>query len=175
MFEDLAQYDCILVSGPQRSGTTIAAKMIATDTGHRYVGEDEYGVYSEEAFVDLLATEHHIVVQCPTMSHIIHEVANTNILVVMMMRDLTDIAASEKRVGWTVGPYPELYKFGMSRRQAVSFRRRGGQVAVLKYERWKGQREQIPHYLELEYESLVAHPLWVPKEQRMSFGPRQTK
>jgi hypothetical protein len=174
MFEDLVQYDHILVTGPQRSGTTIAAKMIAADTDYRYVDESEYDVHLEEAFADLLAQEHHIVVQCPSMSHIVHQVVNEHTLVVMMMRDCDDIAASEERVGWTVGPYPELYTFGMSPRQAVSFRRRGGQVAPLKYARWKEQREQVPHYLELAYESLAAHPLWVPKERRVDFAPRQT-
>lgn len=175
MFEDLVQYDHILVTGPQRSGTTIASRMISADTGHRYVSEDDYGVYVEEAFADLLAQEHRIVIQCPAMSHIVHEVASASTLVVMMMRDCDDIVASEERAGWTVGPYPELYKFGMSRRQAVSFRRRGGRIAELKYERWKKQREQIPHYLELDYESLAAHPLWVPKTERVNFSPRQTE
>lgn len=174
MFEHLARYDQILVSGPQRSGTTIAAKMIAQDTGHRYVDEDEFNVHSEEAFTNLL-TKHRIVVQCPSMSHIIDQIATPDMLVVMMMRDEDDIAASEKRVDWSAGVYQELYRFGMSPRQARSYRLHGGQVAPLKYRRWREeQRARIPHYLEVEYESLSVHPLWVPKELRAGFAVRQT-
>lgn len=174
MFEHLARYDKILVTGPQRSGTTVAAKAISQDTGHRYVDEDEYGVHSEEAFIELLEGSHRIVIQCPTMSHIVHQVATSDTLVVMMMRDCDDIRASEERVEWTVGVYQELYRFGMSPRQARSYRKKGGQVAPLKYRRWQEeQRDLIPHWLELEYESLSGHPLWVPKEQRTHFEARQ--
>lgn len=173
MFEQLVKYNQILVSGPQRSGTSIAARMISADTNYYYIDEEEYGVYDEENFVDLL-TQREIVVQCPSMSHVLHEVASEDMLIVMMIRDCDDILASEKRVGWTVGVYRELYRFGMSPRQARSFRLRGGQVAPLKYKRWREeQRCFIPHYLELEYESLSDHPLWISKEQRVDFAARQ--
>jgi len=108
MFKYLTKYNHILVTGPQRSGTTIAAKMIAKDTRHKYI--------------------------------------------------------------------KELARFGMSRHQAKSFRMRGGRVCDLKYKRWREeQRDKIPHYIELEYESLSAHPMWVPKERRVNFGGKQTE
>ena len=175
MFEHLAIYDQILVTGPQRSGTTIAAKMIAQDTGHRYVDEVEYGTHSEEAFLDLLRTSHRVVVQCPAMCHVVHQVAASSTLVVMMIRDCDDIQASEERVGWTIGVYQELYTFGMTPLRARAYRMKGGQVAPLKYRRWREeQRDLVPHYLELEYEALSTHPLWVPREQRVHFTARQT-
>ena len=175
MFEHLAKHDVILVSGPQRSGTRIAAKMIAADTGHRYVDEDEFKVYSRKRF-DAILQQHRIVVQCPTLCHILHEVATNDTLVVMMLRNMEDIVASEKRINWTGGAYRELANFGMSRQEARKFRQRGGQIAPLKYARWWGhQRKRVPQWLELEYESLAAHPLWVPKEQRAEFKDNQTE
>ena len=41
MFEYLKEFPVVLVTGPQRSGTRICAKMIAHDTGHRFVDERE--------------------------------------------------------------------------------------------------------------------------------------
>jgi hypothetical protein len=39
----LSAHRCILVTGPHRSGTTIAAEMIAHDTGKRCTREDAFG------------------------------------------------------------------------------------------------------------------------------------
>ena len=175
MFKDLTRYDVILVSGPQRSGTRIASQMISADTGHCYVDEDTFEVYDESLFRATIGQMHHIVIHCPSMSHIMHEVSGENVLVVWMLRDLEDIAASERRVNWSIGPYAEMANYGMSDLPALRYRRHGGQVAPLKYARWWGyQRERVQHWLELRYESLAKHSLWVPKEQRVDFATKQT-
>ena len=176
MFEHLARHDVILVSGPQRSGTRIAAKMITADIAHRYVDEDTFEVYNEDLFRATIGQMHRIVIHCPSMSHIMHEVGGENVLVVWMLRDPDDIAASERRVNWNIGPYAELANLGLSDLPALRYRRHGGQVAPLKYARWwRYQRELVQNWLELEYESLVEHPLWVPKEQRANFAAKQTE
>ena len=41
VFEYLLHYHYVIVTGPQRSGTRIGAKMIAYDTGYTYVDEAE--------------------------------------------------------------------------------------------------------------------------------------
>ena len=175
MFEHLAEYDVILVSGPQRSGTRIATKMIAADTGHRCVDENEFRVYSRKRLYAIMRQES-VVIQCPAMSHILHDIATDDTLVVFMIRNLEDIVASERRINWNAGPYIEMKNYGLLRQAAKRYRRHGGQVAPLKYARWWGyQRERVQHWLELEYESLVAHPLWAPKEQRAEFVANQTE
>jgi len=174
MFEHLARYGRILVAGPQRSGTRIASKMIAQDTGHLCCEEEAFGVHDRGAF-DRLVGQCGIVVQCPAMSHAIHEYGDAGTLVVWMVRDLGDILASERRIGWTNGPYHELMHYGYSSRQARSYRLHGGQVAPIKVRVWQEtQRAQVSHWLELDYESLAGHPLWVPRAERAGFGVRQT-
>ena len=176
MFKNFVKYNHILVTGPQRSGTAIAAKMIAKDTGHKYVDEYDYDTANEDKFLVVLANNKNIAVQCPAMSHLVHEIADEDTLVVVMMRNCDDIVASEKRVRWFVGPYTELARFGMSRYRAKRFRLQNGRVSELKYKRWREeQRDKIPHYLELEYESLSGHPMWIPKEKRVNFGGKQTE
>jgi len=148
--------------------------MLAYDTGHIYVDEVEFGVCDKDRFEEILSRSR-IVVQCPCMCHVIHEYANEDMLIVMMLRDVEDIVASEKRIEWKNGPYFELMNYGYSSRQAVSFRRRGGQVAPLKYAYWlTRQRKMVKHYVELEYESLSRHPLWILDEQRVDFAAEQT-
>jgi hypothetical protein len=176
MFEHLVKHDIILVSGPQRSGTRIATRMIAADTGYRYIDEDLYEVYNTEQFFSITRQMHKVVVHCPSMSHVMQLVATDDILVVWMIRNLDDIAASEKRVNWCIGPYAELANLGLGPLQAKRYRRHGGQIAPLKYAHWWGfQREQITHWLELEFKSLARHPLWIPKTQRLDFTEKQTE
>ena len=96
----------IYVTGPQRSGTRIAAKMIADVTGRLYVDETQFDAHDMEKFRALRAPQYPaIVVQCPTMLRWIASLAHAiqgqkPNLVVMMMRDLPDIYASEARIGW---------------------------------------------------------------------------
>jgi len=168
------RFERVLVTGPQRSGTRIAAKMIAQDIGYKYVDELDFGVHDREAFERILE-DTRIVVQCPTMCHAIHKYADDETLVVLMVRDLDDIAASEERIGWEAGPYAEYHNYGMSDKQAIRHRRHGGRIAAIKYGHWRArQRDLIEHYVELEYESLAGHPLWIPKEQRIDFRHNQT-
>lgn len=182
MFEHLAEYRAILVSGPQRSGTRIAAKMIAADTGHRYIDEREFRTYSRQAFCYIVDTFNEIVVHCPSMSHVLHRVSEADTLAVFMIRDLADIRASEVRVNWRIGVYQELYNYGFRDREgrpnelaAIRYRRHGGEIAPLKYARWWAvQRERCQNWLELKYESLAGHPLWVDKEDRADFLGEQT-
>ena len=66
MFEYMAIHSRIVVTGPQRSGTTITAKMIAHDTGHRYVDEAEFAVYDVEKWRKIVTEEDHVIVTMPS-------------------------------------------------------------------------------------------------------------
>ena len=139
--------------------------MIAADTGYEYVDEAAF-VFNADKFAKTILAES-IVVQCPTMSSTIEYYAEDDTLIVFMFRDIDDIARSEDRIGWAVGAYKELKSLGMISNHAIKYRRGGGRTAPLKYKLWTGQKTIIKHYLELEYESLSDHPLWVPKEKRV--------
>ena len=176
-FTDLRKYKRVLVTGPQRSGTRIAAKIIAHDTGLRYVDEDEFSAHSESLFGIIVFNEINIVVQCPGMSHIIHKFSEHDTLIVMMIRDIDDIVASEKRVGWDYGYFRELIKLGVPNSSSVlrTARRNKVKPSELKYKLWNEQKKTIQHYMELDYESLSNHPLWIPKEERLNFKENQTQ
>ncbi len=164
MFEHLKVFRTVLVTGPQRSGTTIAGKMIAHDTGYQYVDENEFHVDNLDEFKPIVRRRPRIVVQCPGLCRFAHHFADNQTLVVLMRRPIAGIRKSEKRINWSEEPR-ELWKYG----------RRAGVIAEIKYQYWdEKQRAAIPHTMEIEYESLAAHPLFVPKEKRAHFKPRQT-
>jgi hypothetical protein len=169
MFEHLAAYDKIVVTGPQRSGTTIAGRMIAHDTGHTYIDENTIGVHNHLALFGVLDTRHKIVVQCPALAHTAHEVGRRgDALVVWMLRGLADIIASQERISW---PEEEREKRKYKHLTRVLIAERAAQVK-LRY--WRDEQQvQCQHWLELNYDSLEGHPLWIPKMLRSKFADRQ--
>lgn len=165
MFEHLTEYKRILVCGPQRSGTRIAAHMIAHDTGHTYVDEMEFHVDSLHSLYWVLEREN-IVVQCPALTRYVHIIAKDfGAFIVMMHRDLEDIYTSQRRIGWDFDRvemmhYPEYSRFPRS--------------AYVKHIYWNGyQQERVKNFAVVDYDSLSEHLLWIPKERRANFGPYQ--
>lgn len=167
VFEHLAVHPKIVVTGPQRSGTRIAAQMIAADTGHQFVDEVEFLIKDEAMFWDILAQRVNIVVQAPHMLKDLVDDPPKDGFIVLMRRDLDDIHASADRIRWAEelgGNRTELRKFGLEE----------GDSAAIKYEYWDTHPKSVP-YLEVSYESLAAHPMYLPPDVRKGFGPLQTR
>jgi hypothetical protein len=165
MFEHLGGFERVLVTGPQRSGTRICAKMIARDTDLRFVDEREFCVDSLNRLWKLLQDETGIVVQCPALCRYVHHLVGCNDAVVFMKRRLVDIKMSEQRIGWD-WELPELMRYS----------ERLSTAAETKLDFWWCvQALEIDHPFEVAYENLNVHPLWIPKEQRTHFDPYQTE
>lgn len=171
MFEYLADYRIVLVSGPHRSGTTIVTKMIAHDTGLRFCPEETFGHDNLTDWLSLIAKSGRCVIQCPTMcSYLVGPGLTGDVAVVMVWRDLADVLASQARVGWTpTGVYRGRYRAELALYDTLA-----DTLAETKYRAWDtSQRLAVVHPFEIEYESLDVHPLWLPKAARVGFGPRQ--
>jgi hypothetical protein len=163
VFDFLRPFDKIVVTGPQRSGTTICAQMIAQDLGYQYVDEWDYDALGT-SFVSLVMTGSRLVVQAPAVMQCIWLLPLEQVAVVLMRRDMAGIIASEERVGSTYD-MQERAKFGWSRRPSRE----------IKYMYWERVLKLLcPHAFEIEYESLAQHSLWVPPEQRLDFTIKQT-
>jgi len=165
MFENLKVFKKIIVTGPQRAGTTITAKMIAADTGHKYVDENDIGVKQLPRLRRLVENGENIAVHCPALCRFVHEFGRRDdTAVVLVRRPVDDIVASQKRIEWPAEK-EELKRYGLNT----------GTIAQVKYNFWKEkQKQQINHAVEVEYASLKNHPMWVPPEKRIGWGPRQT-
>jgi hypothetical protein len=172
MFEDLARFKKILVSGPQRSGTTICASMIAQDLNYRLFDEMEFDVDDLRKVFALVDNLDRIVVQCPSLSASLWMFSRPDTVVIFMKRNVEEIIASQNRpiyhtspdLTWTTRHEPiELMKYG----------RKDGVIAQVKYEAWEVQKPYIANTLDIEYSSLSKHPMWVGKRERAHFRPKQ--
>jgi hypothetical protein len=140
--------------------------MIAADTGHEFVDEFAFSIKDDVEFRKILQRDR-VVVQAPHMLKDVVDDPPAGIFVVLMRRDLEQVHASARRIRWAEelgGNTTELRKFGLTE----------GDSATVKYAYWDTHDKSVP-FLELDYGSLQAHPLYIPAEQRQNFGPLQTQ
>jgi len=141
----------IIVTGPQRSGTTIAAHIIAEQTGGVYVDELEY----------CLPLPDKAVVQAPFLLHQVLEASYMipNVRFAFMYRAPGDIVASMERVEWYADWYedPDFYPTYVKHcYEYIDLLKR-----TLREDQW----------FDVQYESLVHHPLFV--RNRAGFTVKQ--
>lgn len=169
MFEHLEEFSNVVVTGPQRSGTTIAGQMIAMDLGRKYVDEMRFGVRRLDRVKKILDGSEPVVIQAPALCRWVHLFARRpDTAVVMMRRDPADIIASQEAMDWTRRFEPnELAAYGV----------KAGPICKVKYAFWERHQRALlgEHAFEVEYESLRGHQLWVSEDLRQDFGPKQTR
>lgn len=154
----------IIVSGPQRSGTTIATQMLAAELHFRPILEEAIGHTNIVKLASLFRNDHGIVLQAPALSSVVHLLGAT---VVFMRRPVAEIVASQQRISWHNEADEKQHYFYDG----------PDNIATVKYRAW--ERFQRPWLgtkaFDLDYHSLSQHPLWVDAEHRRQFGPRQTQ
>ena len=156
MFEYLAYFSVILVTGPQRSGTTIAARMIAQDTGLEYIDETAFGVTNITAWRKLVNGASRAVIQCPAACAYVHEfVHRDNLAVVLVRRPVDEIVASQIRADWRFEALERTH-----------YPRSTDPIASIKYAYWGTTLWTIRHPFEIQYHELAGHPLWIKEEDR---------
>lgn len=164
-------FNNILVTGPHRSGTTFAATTLAHDTGYRLALEEKIKFSNRYLVCCHLNDDEPWVIQCPFLSDVIHEFQWDDTLVIWMKRNLEDIRRSQQRmygpkgyqISWWAIEQAERRKYHTTAHKPI---------AQIKNECWDLQKMMIPHWLEMEYDSLKLHPLYKAKRENFSF--RQT-
>ena len=173
---DLSRFDNILVTGPQRSGTTIIARMLSADLGYRYV--DETNAAFDNSWGKLLRGlryYRHSVIQCPAQAWRIQALPRSSkTLVVWVNRPREEIIASQDRIGWSVEfEHEELYHY--IHRWGASPDQR---VVDVKNDVWEnGQKGllRVP-FIEMDYHSdyVQQHSQYLPPPARKQFASKQT-
>jgi hypothetical protein len=164
MFEHLKDYKKIFVVGLARSGTRIAAKMIAHDTSLTFVDETEWGVFELEKLKFLDKYRTNFVVQANAAYHIMPYFSRPSTLVVFVKRPIPEIRASWARIN----KLKSINKIWIDPSWAQK------KAPEDKLILWDSQKSRIQNLIEVEYKDLAAHPLWVPEEDRKDFLWMQT-
>ena len=120
------------------------------------------------------------------MTYLIHDIAEENDLIVFMVRRWSDILKSLYRIkengisNWI--KMNVVYDMNKKNYDYVGdelyekYVDRNSYYLDVTYKMWKYyQRDRIPNYIELNYESMSVHPLWVSKEKRIDFEPKRIR
>lgn len=160
MFEYLAPFRVVIVTGPARSGTTICGHMIAADTGNTYM-DDRTEINSIGKLRHVVTSESNAVAQCPLLSwHVDEFGVLDDVAVVMVRRNIVEINASNDRLA------PHRLDYWRDGYHALYWQR-GRHISEAVYQHWDNvQRSRIRHPYDVQYAALAEHPLWVPVEQR---------
>lgn len=156
MFEHFKSYNNIIVSGPQRSGTRITAKIIANDTGKDYIDEKDLN-FNDFRLLEWYISKGNSVIQCPALCHLIHNITNTSTLIIMVRRPIDTIINSEAKSWNETSRFQELYKYG----------RCNGIISQIKYEYWTNFQQSIlgDRGKQVYYNKLNTHPLFINKRK----------
>lgn len=171
LFSHLEKYRFILVSGPHRAGTTITAAMIANDLGYEFKEDvqDELETFSGSHQIYRPTVFH-----CPSYCHFIHELADIpGLAAVMVIRDVDEIIASQRRIPWAFEPTQlNAYRFRTNPKPAFAIQ---PPIATVKYRYWQEIQKPIfgKNGYEIRYEDLKSHSMWVHPEQRKDFTANQ--
>jgi len=161
LFDYLRGRRIILVVGPQRAGTTIASVMIANDLDYEYLRSEDFG--SWEVFLG--NRNKPCVIRCPEYTAKAHWHTNVDLLaVVIIRRPVMEIIASQERVGW-----------GFEVAEMLNYPGYKPPVSKAKYDYWDNVQKYVlgDSAFEIEYKSLIAHPMWIPPERRQDFYTAQ--
>ncbi len=186
----LEKFTNVIVSGPQRSGTTFISKCLADDLGYKMIPEEVVSYDNKDELIAILETSDNKVVQCPAQSIYLEEVVSESTIVVFSRRDLIDIQKSEERIAWNKQCYfnrnlsysqRDYEKFKLIKKVSerpdvypvVDFSK---SISEIKYNFWETyQKRLIKNYIEVNYEDFKKfNPgAWVQKKDRVSFRSRQ--
>jgi len=151
--------------------------MIAHDTGHSIVPEKAFGFRDWKRMVGILqSASKPCVIHAPSMSNHLcdMEQVDPNVFIVFVVRCPSDIVASENRIGRKKADVI----FRMTRRQyrnLVPVPKVASCMARQTY--WFCVQRYLidpSRWVEVQYESLREHPLWIPDEERQHFATHQT-
>jgi len=141
----------IIVTGCQRSGTQIAARILAYDFQLKFI---------PEIHADFFNLEPNTVIHSPLALNGFLETyyANPGVHFIHVNRDPHDIIASMRRIKWLKDDVEDWNRFLP---HFVSHQQR----------MWKLLQTELPTHAwsEIQYESLKSHPLFMSQEDRTNF------
>ena len=162
----------IIVTGCQRSGTTIMTRIVCNDLGYSFHQDDEIlptleGIKRINLFIKHGITN--IAIQSPIALYLYDDLYYTvpDIHFIGMKRDKQDIINSMRRVNWGEELQEHYWNWEGYLDTHVSH------MNAL----WDSLKTNLPAtaWTEVEYQSLESHPLFIQKDMRTNFTIRQTE
>lgn len=156
----------MLVTGPQRSGTTFVSNCLARDNNLKYIDEAEFDVSNFGQFIEATCMNKNWVAQGPgMMPHLFKiQAVYPDITFIIIKRNIEDIEKSQERISWEYENYEK---------ENLGFTDSPMKISRIKYMLWDSWKQKFNHYIEYDYEDFKSHPYWIEKEKRTNFNAKQ--
>jgi hypothetical protein len=180
-------FPCVAITGPERSGTTITTEIISSSTGYANVGEEKWD-NDFQSLWRLLRERNRIVVHAPHLTFRVHEIDRhcpDRVLVVFVLRAVQDIVASQRNAHWGLlsehcpddgdpkgwgNPNSRWYD-RESHELFIDVIDPEADLCLNRQQCWhRRQKQLVRNFVEVEYESLRTHPLWLDPAARRRLG-----
>lgn len=169
----LKKYKKIIVTGPQRSGTTFFSNALSKELGFENIDEGKYKVHREDLFLKELKRKN-IVVQAPAMSYMVHLLEEDNdICIIFIFRDDAEIIKSEKRIKWHLNHF-QTEKSKYVKMFGIDMIKYKKNCKMKKYAWNFIQKKQLKNdHLEICHSVLKEFDGFLKKTERANFKPKQ--
>lgn len=156
MFSYLRPFEIILITGPQRSGTTLCARIIKHDLGYTYIDEARFRIHDVQLALRQAEAYRPCVVQGPGLLKDAMVFGQLGYCaVVLMLRDTLDIADSIYRRKNNLAWIERMRRYVDTSLMTEPLNYFGEVV----YNYWEDEVERhIKHLYKVDYESLSNHP-----------------
>ncbi|MFW9880249.1 MAG: hypothetical protein ACFFG0_44820 [Candidatus Thorarchaeota archaeon] len=168
----LKPYYKIVITGPQRAGTTIISKILSEELNYEFLSEKVFNTRNYEKFKQKIINTNNFVIQAPCLSYLAHKIQeiDQNIMVIFIYRKIDDIIKSQIRINW-IGEQEERNNYI---EYFPDFYSRDKPISEIKYDVYiKYQKPRMINTVFLNYYTFKKHPLWIDKKYRVTFKPHQ--
>lgn len=171
------KYKRVIVSGPQRSGTTYMSDILSKDLGYTNYDEMTFVVSDYNKFYSLLEKEN-IVIQAPGLTHLLDEIFQKETLIIFMQRADEDIILSEDRINWH--PYHSKKEFNKYKKKYIDYINKIDEFErASPMKKWFWENIQKTNmkcdFLDIPYDITKQTSGYIEKEARKKFRSKQIK
>ena len=176
----LSSYNKIIVTGPPRTGTTICSRILAHELKYRFVDETFYNGNDQAKFGLILHHPRKFVIQMTAFTRDIHTYYFSQpTCIVLMIRPIKDILESmlnstkfiDNNSGFNIEAYGKIFK-GLNNEAVKIIKKHFGYenskltLPEVIYDHFNNHRDPTKNYMEVNYEDLKKHKLFIEKKVR---------
>jgi hypothetical protein len=164
MYENLKKFNKIIITGPPRSGTTIAGVIVAKEIGIPFIDETFYGSRIDAFFNWLHSIQEQVIIHSIYAIRDLHLLADylsvNNMAVIVVKRNTKDILESIKnstKFDEKYGINDDVYKFFNSKKETLP-----DDI----YTNFEENSHKINNLSYVNYEDFENHELFIDKDTR---------
>lgn len=163
----LKKYEKIIVTGPPRSGTTIAALIIAKELNYKFIDESWYDANNPQKFMFFFGLPRKMVIHTTAFLKDIHVLKNfPKVLVERKIEDILESFDNTKNFSMKIATSHGLMTQVGEQEQEILLKHYGKKSGCIPKIIYKHFKKYNKDYYFIKYDSLREHEKFVPKHIR---------